>query len=87
MPPTMTIRAELSALVDCDSGASSRHEINQDRIDFFAEATGDRQWIHVDPARAHDFQRSAVSLVAIVVQLSACPSGAGPRSGRSSSIP
>lgn len=26
--------------------------IDQQRIDAFAEATGDRQWIHVDPARA-----------------------------------
>jgi acyl dehydratase len=26
--------------------------ISQDRIDAFAEATDDRQWIHVDPARA-----------------------------------
>src|SRR5229473_6450815 len=27
-------------------------EISQDRISQFAEATGDSQWIHVDPARA-----------------------------------
>jgi acyl dehydratase len=27
-------------------------EISQARIDLFAEATGDRQWIHVDPVRA-----------------------------------
>jgi acyl dehydratase len=27
-------------------------EITQARIDLFAEATGDAQWIHVDPARA-----------------------------------
>jgi acyl dehydratase len=27
-------------------------EITQDRIDQFAESTGDRQWIHVDSARA-----------------------------------
>ncbi len=27
-------------------------EITQARIDQFAEATGDRQWIHVDPVRA-----------------------------------
>jgi len=29
-------------------------EITQERIDLFAEATGDRQWIHVDPERAKD---------------------------------
>ena len=28
--------------------------IEQDRIDLFAEATDDHQWIHVDPARAKD---------------------------------
>ncbi|GAA5165604.1 MULTISPECIES: MaoC family dehydratase [Amycolatopsis] len=27
-------------------------EVAQDRIDRFADATGDRQWIHVDPRRA-----------------------------------
>ena len=29
-------------------------ELTQDRIDQFAEATGDRQWIHVDPGRAKE---------------------------------
>jgi acyl dehydratase len=29
-------------------------EITQERIDQFAAATGDRQWIHVDPERAAD---------------------------------
>jgi acyl dehydratase len=33
-------------------GPSSWIEIPQERIDAFAEATGDHQWIHVDPARA-----------------------------------
>lgn len=28
------------------------HEMTQDRIDKFAEATGDHQWIHVDPERS-----------------------------------
>jgi acyl dehydratase len=32
--------------------ASDWVEVTQARIDGFAEATGDRQWIHVDPARA-----------------------------------
>jgi len=27
-------------------------EITQERIDLFAEVTGDRQWIHTDPLRA-----------------------------------
>jgi acyl dehydratase len=35
-------------------GPSSWIEITQERIDQFAEATGDHQWIHVDPERAKD---------------------------------
>ena len=35
-------------------GPSSWREVDQRRIDAFAEATDDRQWIHVDPARAAD---------------------------------
>lgn len=33
-------------------GHSEWQEITQQRIDQFAEATGDHQWIHVDPVRA-----------------------------------
>ena len=35
-------------------GPSSWIEIPQEQIDAFAEATGDHQWIHVDPERAKD---------------------------------
>lgn len=33
-------------------GVSDWVDVTQDRIDRFADATGDHQWIHVDPARA-----------------------------------
>lgn len=33
-------------------GASDWLEITQERINLFADATGDHQWIHVDPERA-----------------------------------
>ncbi|MCX7621270.1 MAG: MaoC family dehydratase [Acidimicrobiales bacterium] len=33
-------------------GYSEWLEITQDRVQLFADATGDHQWIHVDPARA-----------------------------------
>jgi acyl dehydratase len=33
-------------------GYSEWLQVTQERIDQFAEATGDHQWIHVDPARA-----------------------------------
>ena len=39
-------------LVDVELGPTSWLEVPQERIDRFAEATGDPQWIHVDPERA-----------------------------------
>jgi acyl dehydratase len=33
-------------------GPSSWLDVTQERIDAFADATGDHQWIHVDPERA-----------------------------------
>lgn len=35
-------------------GTSAWLEVDQARIDLFADATGDHQWIHVDPERAAD---------------------------------
>lgn len=46
--------AELEALVDRELGPTDWHEVTQLQIDAFADATGDHQWIHVDPARAAD---------------------------------
>jgi acyl dehydratase len=40
------------AAVGREFGPTGWLEITQDRIDRFAAATGDDQWIHVDPARA-----------------------------------
>ena len=44
----------MRAAVGQHLGYSDWHEITQDRIDVFAEATGDHQWIHVDPEKAKD---------------------------------
>ena len=44
--------AELQHLVGKPLGTSEWMLIDQDRIDRFAQATGDLQWIHTDPARA-----------------------------------
>jgi len=44
----------LKAAVGTHLGFSDWTTIDQARIDLFAEATGDRQWIHVDPERAKD---------------------------------
>jgi acyl dehydratase len=43
---------DLKAAVGQELGASDWLEITQERIDLFADATGDHQWIHVDPDRA-----------------------------------
>ncbi len=51
MPVEMTL-AELEAAKDVDLGAGEWKTVEQKHIDLFADATGDHQWIHVDPERA-----------------------------------
>jgi acyl dehydratase len=48
---TLTL-AELEAGAERELGTSDWHEIAQEQIDLFAKATGDHQWIHVDPEAA-----------------------------------
>ena len=43
---------EFELAVGTHLGFSGWHVITQERIDRFAEATGDAQWIHTDPVRA-----------------------------------
>jgi acyl dehydratase len=51
VPTTLTL-AELEQSGERELGTSGWHTIDQRQIELFAEATGDRQWIHVDPERA-----------------------------------
>jgi acyl dehydratase len=44
--------ADLQALAGQDIGASEWVLIDQPRIDLFAKATDDHQWVHTDPERA-----------------------------------
>ncbi len=44
--------SQLAGAVGAHLGYSDWLEISQQRIDLFAEATGDHQWIHTDPERA-----------------------------------
>jgi acyl dehydratase len=44
--------AEVKALAGRDLGHTGWLEITQDRVNTFAEATDDHQWIHTDPERA-----------------------------------
>ena len=43
---------KLKAMLGLEVGLSDWFTVTQERIDAFAEATEDRQWIHVDPERA-----------------------------------
>ncbi|GAB41685.1 MULTISPECIES: MaoC family dehydratase [Gordonia] len=53
-PRTFNSISELTAAIGEDLGYGDWLEVTQERIDAFADATGDHQWIHVDPERAND---------------------------------
>ena len=50
--PKIVQYADLESLVGQEVGVSDWHVIDQDRVNLFADATGDHQWIHVDVERA-----------------------------------
>ncbi len=52
MPRIFKTPADLKSALGEHLGYSEWLEMTQDRIDKFADATGDHQWIHVDPERA-----------------------------------
>ena len=45
---------DLPALVGTEIGPSDWLDVTQERVDTFADATDDHQWIHVDPERAKE---------------------------------
>ena len=49
---TFTTFEELTEAVGEDLGPTDWLEVTQERVDAFADATGDHQWIHVDVERA-----------------------------------
>ena len=49
---TVVALADLDGLVGREVGTSDWLAVTQDRINAFADATGDHQWIHVDTERA-----------------------------------
>ncbi|MFG2619836.1 MaoC family dehydratase [Streptomyces sp. NPDC048507] len=53
-PRIFTSAGELRAGIGEPLGPSEWLEVDQKRIDLFADATGDHQWIHIDPERAAD---------------------------------
>jgi len=51
---TITGPDELKSRIGQELGCSDWHDVTQERIDAFADATEDFQWIHVDAERAKD---------------------------------
>ncbi|MEP9415196.1 MaoC family dehydratase [Gordonia sp. VNQ95] len=51
-PRVFTSVDDIKAAIGEDLGSGEWLEITQDRVNQFADATGDHQWIHVDPERA-----------------------------------
>jgi acyl dehydratase len=47
----VTSVGQLQALVGTEAAVSPWMDISQQRVNMFADATSDHQWIHVDPAR------------------------------------
>lgn len=45
-------RREIAEAEGTELGVSEWIQVTQERINSFADATGDRQWIHIDPERA-----------------------------------
>lgn len=52
MATTVHGTAAFKDLVGTHLGFGEWHEVDQGTVDLFADATGDHQWIHVDPERA-----------------------------------
>jgi acyl dehydratase len=52
MTTTINGLDELKAHVGQHLGYSDWHEVTQEQVNLFADATGDHQWIHVDVERA-----------------------------------
>ena len=51
MATTLTI-SEIEGSSERELGVSDWHTVTQEHVNQFAEATGDHQWIHVDPEMA-----------------------------------
>ena len=64
---------ELRSLVGEELGVSEWIEISQDRINKFAEATGDFQWIHIDVERAKNELPGATTIAHGFLTLSLLP--------------
>lgn len=72
MPDVSSIE-HLKTLVGREIGASAWTSISQQRINLFAEATGDHQWIHVDVDRSRVESRFGTTVAHGFLTLSLLP--------------
>lgn len=54
MPPRQISFDELAQIDELDLASTEWMSIEQPRIDLFADATDDHQWIHIDPEKAKE---------------------------------
>ncbi|AXE63755.1 MAG: MaoC family dehydratase [Hyphomonas sp.] len=59
--PRKIAYADLESLAGQEVGVSDWHLIDQARINLFADATGDHQWIHVDEEKAKQMMGSTIA--------------------------
>ena len=60
MPRTVHYN-DLASLAGQEIGVSDWLTIDQDRVNKFADATGDHQWIHIDVERAKQFMGGTIA--------------------------
>ncbi len=65
---------KLKARVGSEEGTGNWHQIDQSQINLFADATGDHQFIHVDPERAAELSPYKVTIAHGFLTLSLLPS-------------
>ncbi len=51
----------LTAKIGQETGTSDWHQITQEQVNLFADATGDHQWIHVDEEKAKGFLGTTIA--------------------------
>ena len=74
MPPRIINGlSELKTLVGQNIATSDWVEITQEQVNQFAEATGDHQWLHVDPERAKLESPFGKTIAHGFLTLSLCP--------------
>lgn len=74
MPPRVVQGLEeLRTLIGQPIGTSAWFDVTQERVNHFAEGTGDFQWIHCDPERAKRESPFGVTVAHGFFTLSLCP--------------